>query len=471
MANRIYVGEIGTTVSLECGLDISAATVRRIYYTKPDGTSSYWSASASGTTAMTYTTTAATDIDQVGVWRLRAYVVTPTYTSGIWGDIVTMTVKPTSSASYALTTVDEAAAYIGDVPDKDAFWLYCNAADATAATAQINDLTATLIITGGTSAGTTTITFTTSTTNTISEMVAYINTVTGWAAGAICHADADTGDLIPTGAVSVLGAANETTFKIKDTLTVERLVDRATDLIERYTGRKLVSRPYTHERYWGNGTKRLVLAQYPVTRVAAAKEGRTSAFGIKNTTATSTAYVEVTDTLVRLTADGTTSDITIASYATITLLIAAIEAVSGWDCSTPATDVGAKAASELLPSYGARYCKGAEVDVEIADEYLDDYALEGGTDATSSSGVIYNPAGWMRGVEYHISYVAGYATIPYALEMACLELVKYKWDATKASGVYKSESLGDYSFTLADFAKGMSDDTRKTLDLFRSRAL
>ena len=470
MANRIYVGEIGTVISLECGVNISTATTLRLYYTKPDGTESYWTGTISGTTAMTYTTAAATDIDQSGVWRLRSYVVTPTFTR--WGDVVTMTVESTSTADYALTTVDEAMSYVGNIPDKDAFWIYCSAADATAATVQVNDLTATLIITGGTSAATTTITYTTATTNTISEMVAYINTVAGWKAGAICHADADTGDLIPTGAVSVLGAANEATFKIKDTLTVTRLIDRATDLIERYTNRNLVSRPYTNERYFGNGTKRLVLSQHPVTRVTAVKAGRSMAFQIKNTTAVSHAYVEVTDTLVRLTADGSTTNLTIASYATITLLIAAIEAVSGWDCTTPQTAIGAMKATDLLPNYGSRYCLNELVDIDVPDDYCADYSLEGGVDETRGSGVLYNPQGWQRGVEYHISYVAGYTTVPYALEMACLELVKYKWNATTAAGgPYKAESLGDYSYTLADFSKGMSDETRSTLNHFRRVAL
>src|SRR5512139_3679326 len=134
MANKIFVGEIGTAISLECGINISAATTLRIYYTKPDGTSSYWSGTLSGTTAMTYTTTAATDIDQSGVWRLRSYVVTPSFTR--WGDVVAMTVLSTSTADYALTTVEEASAYIGNVPEKDAFWIYCSASDATAATVQ-----------------------------------------------------------------------------------------------------------------------------------------------------------------------------------------------------------------------------------------------------------------------------------------------------------------------------------------------
>ena len=372
---------------------------------------------------------------------------------------------------YALTSLDEAKSYIGRPPLKDGLWLYCSASDATAATATVSDTTLALVITGGASAGTTTLTFSSSTYNTISELVTGINAASGWTAGAIYHGDGNSSSLVATGALSCLGAANEITLKTEDDHGIEQLINRATDLIERYTGRLLVSRDYTNERYAGTGTKRLVLANYPALRVSAVKEGRTRAFDIKNTTATSTAYVEVTDTLVRLTADGTTSEITIASYNTITLLIAAIEAVSGWDCSTPDSATGAMAATELLPSYGARACKGAAVDIEMADEYLDNYSLEGGVNESRSSGVLYNPNGWLKGIDYHVAYTAGYTTIPYALEMACLELVKYKWDAGQAGGIYKAESLGDYSYTLGDFSKGISDQTRSALDLFKRVAL
>ena len=372
---------------------------------------------------------------------------------------------------YALTSLDEAKSYIGRPPLKDGLWLYCSASDATAATAAVSDTALTLIITGGTSAGTTTITFSSSSYNTITELVAGINAASGWAAGAIYHGDGDSTALVATGTLSCLGAANEITLKTEDNHGIEQLINRATDLVERYTGRKLLSRDYTNERYWGTGTKRLVLANYPALRVSAVKEGREKAFDIKNTTAVSSAHVEVTDTLIRLTADGTASEIVLASYATITLLIAAIEAVSGWDCTTPSAAIGAMDPDDILPNYGARYCLNDPVEVEIPDDYCQDYYLEGGVDETRGSAILYNPYGWLKGVEYHISYTAGYTTIPYALEMAVLELVKYKWDASQAGGIYRSESMGDYSYTLGDFSKGISDETRSSLDLFKRVAL
>ncbi len=47
-------------------------------------------------------------------------------------------------------------------------------------------------------------------------------------------------------------------------------------------------------------------------------------------------------------------------------------------------------------------------------------------------------------------YNAGFATIPDDLDMLCRELVKEAFDRTRKDGAVKSESLADYSYTLAD---------------------
>ena len=38
MATKVYVGDAGTVLTLDCGQDISAATARAILVRKPDGT-------------------------------------------------------------------------------------------------------------------------------------------------------------------------------------------------------------------------------------------------------------------------------------------------------------------------------------------------------------------------------------------------------------------------------------------------
>ena len=69
----VYKNDTNVKIILNVGVDISAATVMRIKYRTPAGYSSYWTASAEGTTAITYTT-GATDLTTAGTWLLQAYV-------------------------------------------------------------------------------------------------------------------------------------------------------------------------------------------------------------------------------------------------------------------------------------------------------------------------------------------------------------------------------------------------------------
>lgn len=77
MTQKVYVGDTGTAIILECGQDISAATALSIEVRKPDGTLTSWAATLSGTTAIRYTTLSNT-LDQSGVWKLQAKVTLPT---------------------------------------------------------------------------------------------------------------------------------------------------------------------------------------------------------------------------------------------------------------------------------------------------------------------------------------------------------------------------------------------------------
>lgn len=74
---KLYVGDVGTSIILDCGQDISAATARSIDVKKPDGSIVSWSAVASGTTAIRFDTVAGT-LDKGGTWKVQARVTLPT---------------------------------------------------------------------------------------------------------------------------------------------------------------------------------------------------------------------------------------------------------------------------------------------------------------------------------------------------------------------------------------------------------
>ncbi len=67
-----YVGVVGLDIVLNTGITITGADDLKIKYQKPDGTTGEWTATASGTTSVKYTT-ADGDIDQAGAWTFQAY--------------------------------------------------------------------------------------------------------------------------------------------------------------------------------------------------------------------------------------------------------------------------------------------------------------------------------------------------------------------------------------------------------------
>lgn len=77
---KLYVGDTGTVITLDCGQDISAATARAIEVRKPDGTTATWAAVASGSNAIAFTTLAGS-FDMPGRWKLQARITLP---SGVW---------------------------------------------------------------------------------------------------------------------------------------------------------------------------------------------------------------------------------------------------------------------------------------------------------------------------------------------------------------------------------------------------
>jgi uncharacterized phiE125 gp8 family phage protein len=110
--SKHYVGETGTDITLNCGSDISLATVSNIKYTKPSGATGTWTGAVYNLNYVKYTTIV-TSFDIAGVWKLQAYVESPTWTG--YGEAVELVIYPVDEGiiSGDLTSVLALKNYLG----------------------------------------------------------------------------------------------------------------------------------------------------------------------------------------------------------------------------------------------------------------------------------------------------------------------------------------------------------------------
>ena len=97
-----YIGEIGTLVALDCGIDLSDIVLSRILHKNPAGLVGTWPgtlyssysdiAKSEGTYYVSYVL-AGTDMNVSGIWELQALVAN---TAGTWyGENAQMTIYGT----------------------------------------------------------------------------------------------------------------------------------------------------------------------------------------------------------------------------------------------------------------------------------------------------------------------------------------------------------------------------------------
>lgn len=100
--SKVFKGDLGTKLVVDTDVDISLATVLKIYYIKPDGTKGSWTGTLEGTDSISYTTTSVSDLGQVGLWILQAYVE---MSGGKWyGEAVALNIYDVLSAGQSYLT-------------------------------------------------------------------------------------------------------------------------------------------------------------------------------------------------------------------------------------------------------------------------------------------------------------------------------------------------------------------------------
>lgn len=74
MSDKSYVGDIGTILEVDCGVDISTSTTHNLMMRKPDLTVVELTGTVYNTNFIRYTTIDG-DLDQAGVYRIQSKIV------------------------------------------------------------------------------------------------------------------------------------------------------------------------------------------------------------------------------------------------------------------------------------------------------------------------------------------------------------------------------------------------------------
>jgi len=236
-----------------------------------------------------------------------------------------------------------------------------------------------------------------------------------------------------------------------DDALIDMLVQHASASVAKELGvANVVSTTY-REFHDGHKGCYMWLDNYPITSVDLISVGRDDALTItydNGDASYATAEVTTTQLKLRKRVSGvlTASAFTLVDYATLALLEAAVEAVTGWTVVV-STDFTGYAAASLVPMPG-KDANAIEVTLSVPDQGEDQCEIEG------TWGKLYNPYGWSwagrRGICFE--YTAGYARadIPQPLRAACLMIVKMSYDSAKRDMSVKEERIGDYQYKLAD---------------------
>jgi Phage gp6-like head-tail connector protein len=266
------------------------------------------------------------------------------------------------------------------------------------------------------------------------------------------------------------------TVSTYDTI-LEQYIDHATAKIERWIGRQIKVRNYS-EWYGGNDVRSVRVKQYPINNVVGVYTGLAAALTIASTTASDVRLTISINTdplgtvangalvpcavLTRTTSGGTTTTDTLlfSTYLTTTSLAAAINAITGYS----ATVTTAMRCAQLHPRAGGDIkmatvvLTGVNVSSEfVYDSYLGIVTIRQDAFPTMGQHHARYPSALQSTL---IEYSAGYTTVPDDIHQACLVIAGTMYLSRKSDTSLQSESLGDYSYSMAsaDSSRAMMED-------------
>ena len=257
---------------------------------------------------------------------------------------------------------------------------------------------------------------------------------------------------------------------------LEQYIDHASAKIERWIGRQIKLRNY-FEWYGGNDVRSVRVKQYPINNVVGVYTGLAAGMTIASTVSSDVRLTVSINTdplgtvangvlapcavLTRTTTAGTTTTDTLlfSTYPTTTSLVAAINAITGYS----ATVTTAMRCAQLHPRAGGDVKQSAVVltGVNVSSEFVYDSYLGIVTIRQDAFPMASHNARYPSALQSTlIEYSAGYTTVPDDIHQACLVIAGTMYLSRKSDTSLQSESLGDYSYSMAsaDSSRAMMED-------------
>ena len=250
---------------------------------------------------------------------------------------------------------------------------------------------------------------------------------------------------------------------------LEAAIERATAMIETFLGRKIVSRTYTE---WRNttGQRTVAVRNPPIINATFVGIGDKTVATVQSTLASDIAVtLSITDTgfsTYRMTSAGTavTTDGVFASYPSVSSLVAKLNTLTGYSAST--VEDGP---SRWMHRIGGFNLKESIAHLTSPRDTVNDYVVQHESGLLHANSSIWGKT-WgrfpMRPQGVLIEYTGGYATVPYDIQQAALEVSSGIFRNRLRDPALNNESLGDYSYGLKD-AAAMTADMKRLLDGYR----
>lgn len=246
------------------------------------------------------------------------------------------------------------------------------------------------------------------------------------------------------------------------------LICAASDAIRRQCNRDFVLSSYSE--YYSGGIfihQPLRLRQFPVTEITRVAASPRGALRVQNVDAITNqrATIETTPTGVRAvrvaSAVATTNDLSFATYPTITAMVGAINALNhGWQASV-LSGFDYWPSPDLKPLQGATSVIQGPHDLELYTESISPFlswpfAADLADELTTTGWRLDDETGELYGrfprgqLNIRIDYQAGYATVPQAVQEACVQLVQDLYQAGLVNNTLKKATLGASTVEMKD---------------------